>query len=220
VILVPQKARGVDLYDSRVKVPKPGIGTNFVIHRYFFDKNPHWKAIREEENKAEEEDKIACEIIAEPLEEESMTEKPALDFTPIDARHLSSLPLVRSRVAKLLKASKNYIHESNNMLITIVRGHLLLLQLNLQQQGFSNPTKIDRRFFQNRIKELLQQGIIERVEVPSLRKKTGTAMAKCFRLVMPDNKPEDVVLDNRSDEEAKRQEKEDLTSKLKFLNSD
>jgi transcription factor C subunit 3 len=109
-----------------VKVPKPGVGTNFAIHRYFFEKNPHWKAIREEEHKAEEEDKVTREINEESLEEESTAERPALDFTPIDARHLSSLPLVKSRVVRLLKASKNYIHESNNMLITIVCQPLLL----------------------------------------------------------------------------------------------
>ncbi|KAF5355772.1 hypothetical protein D9756_004049 [Leucocoprinus leucothites] len=182
-----------------VKVPKPGIGTNFAIHRYFFDKNPHWKAIREEEHKAEEEDKVTREATEELLEEEYMSDKPALDFTPIDARHLSSLPLVRSRVVKLLKASKNYIHESNNMLITI---------------GFSNPTKTDRRFFQSRIKELIQQGVIEKVVVPSLRKKTSTAMVKCFRLVTPDSKPEGVILDTKDDEEVEQEEKEELAREI------
>jgi len=103
-----------------------------VIHRYFFDKNPHWRAIREEENKAEEEDKITRESYEEALEEESTTEKTVLDFTPIDARHLSSLPLVRSRVVKLLKASKNHIHESNNMLITIVRNHSISLHCPIE----------------------------------------------------------------------------------------
>lgn len=53
--------------------------------------------------------------------DEETSERPALDFTPIDARHLSSLPLVKARVVKLLKTSKNNIHESNNMLITLVR---------------------------------------------------------------------------------------------------
>ncbi|KXN81128.1 Transcription factor tau subunit sfc3 [Leucoagaricus sp. SymC.cos] len=182
-----------------VKVPKPGIGTNFAIHRYFFDKSPHWKAIREEENKAEEEDKIAREVNEETIEDEALSEKPILDFTPIDARHLSSLPLVRSRVVKLLKASKNYIHESNNMLITI---------------GFSTPTKTDRRFFQSRIKELIQQGVIEKVVVPSLRKKASTAMVKCFRLVTADNKSEGVILDTQDDEEAEEQEKSDLAKEV------
>lgn len=104
-----------------VKVPKPGVGTNFAIHRYFFEKSPHWKAIREEENKAEEEDNVPRQMDEEFLDEETTSERPALGFTPIDARHLSSLPLVKARVVKLLKASKNNIHESNNMLITLVR---------------------------------------------------------------------------------------------------
>ena len=112
-----------------------------MIHRYFYDKNPHWKAIREEENKAEEEDKITREVYEEALEEEPTNEKLALDFTPIDARHLSSLPLVRSRVVKLLKASKNYIHESNNLLITIVRNHCISPQLNLKKHRDSQTRR-------------------------------------------------------------------------------
>lgn len=43
-----------------------------------------------------------------------------LGFTPIDARHLSSLPLIQGRVMKLLKASHNHIHAANNMLLKIV----------------------------------------------------------------------------------------------------
>ncbi len=45
----------------------------------------------------------------------------ALNFTPIDARHLSSLPLIRARVLNLLKVSKNQIHPANNLIVTIVR---------------------------------------------------------------------------------------------------
>lgn len=41
-------------------------------------------------------------------------------FQPIDARHLSSLPLVRARIVKLLKASKNNMHASNNLILAIV----------------------------------------------------------------------------------------------------
>jgi transcription factor C subunit 3 len=82
----------------------------------------------------------------------------------------------------------------------------------MRSKGFSNPTKTDRRFFQSRIKELIQQGIIEKVVVPSLRKKASTAIVKCFRLVTVENKPEGVVLDTQDDEETE-QEKEDLASR-------
>ena len=51
--------------------------------------------------------------------------------------------------------------------------------------------------------------------MPSLRKKASTAMAKCLRLVTPDKQqPEGVGSETQSDEETKRQEKENLTSRL------
>ncbi len=113
----------------------------------------------------------------------------ALNFTPIDARHLSSLPLVRGRVVKLLKASKNQMHPSNNMIITI---------------GFKQPTKTDRRFFQSRIREMLQEGIIEKVVVPN-KKKNQTTSVTCFRLLNEDGSKvaqdadADALLDDDSD---------------------
>lgn len=127
----------------------------------------------------------------EPEEDDELNAIPNLDFTPIDSRHLSSLPLVKARVVRLLKASKNNIHASNNMLLTL---------------GFSNPTKTDRRFFQGRIRELLQQGVIEKVLVPSNRKKSNGTSVKCFRLVTenPANEIEGAVVvqgeDDKEDE--------------------
>jgi oxalate---CoA ligase len=41
-------------------------------------------------------------------------------FSPIDARHLSSLPLVKGRIIRLLKRSKNQMHAAQNLLVTIV----------------------------------------------------------------------------------------------------
>lgn len=52
-------------------------------------------------------------------------------------------------------------------------------------QGFVHPTKTDRRFFQTRLRELIQQGIIERVLVPS--SKAWDRTIKCIRLVTSDN---------------------------------
>ncbi|KAG6814043.1 hypothetical protein H0H92_003893 [Tricholoma furcatifolium] len=163
--------------DLVVKVRRGGVGTHFVIHRHFFDRSPHWKAIREEENQAENFQKTATEatVIDIDDDEEKSTDVQSLDFTPIDARHLSSLPLVRGRVVKLLKASKNQMHASNNMLITI---------------GFANPTKTDRRFFQSRIREMIQQGVIEKVVVPSNKRKSVNSSVKCFRLVSKDREPD------------------------------
>lgn len=80
-----------------------------------------WKAIRDEEIEAEALN--LSKSMGEPdlLEDEDVQGPQSLTFTPIDARHLSSLPLISARVVKLLKASKNHIHASNNMLITLVR---------------------------------------------------------------------------------------------------
>ena len=102
-----------------MKVRRGGVGTHFCIHKYFFERSPSWRAIREEESEAAEgrktEDKQTPEAGEEP---EGAAAYPG--FTPIDARHLSSLPLIRARVIKLLQASKNHIHPSNNLLVTIV----------------------------------------------------------------------------------------------------
>ncbi|KAF9015475.1 hypothetical protein BDQ17DRAFT_1386204 [Cyathus striatus] len=176
--------------DLVVKVRRGGVGTHFCIHKYFFERNPSWKAIRDEETQAEGSERRLGPLDADGVGEDDSVNVDAsvLDFSPIDARHLSSLPLIRARVVKLLKASKNNIHASNNMLITL---------------GFSNPTKTDRRFFQSRIRELIQQGVIEKVVVPSSKKKSGNASVKCFRLVSGERSAQDsnVVTADGDDED-------------------
>ncbi|KAK0465216.1 uncharacterized protein EV420DRAFT_1759926 [Desarmillaria tabescens] len=155
--------------DLVVKVRRGGVGTHFCIHRYFFDRSPSWKAIRDEESNAAA--PLKPEFPpgdVEAADEDNISpEVRALNFTPIDARHLSSLPLIRARVLNLLKVSKNQIHPANNLIITI---------------GFKHPTKTDRRFFQSRIREMIQEGIIEKVVVPN-RKKNSASSVTCFRLV-------------------------------------
>ncbi|KAK0208398.1 hypothetical protein DFS33DRAFT_1303084 [Desarmillaria ectypa] len=155
--------------DLVVKVRRGGVGTHFCIHRYFFDRSPSWKAIRDEESNAAA--PLKSEFPpgdADAADEDNISpEVRALNFTPIDARHLSSLPLIRARVLNLLKVSKNQIHPANNLIITI---------------GFKHPTKTDRRFFQSRIREMIQEGIIEKVVVPN-RKKNSASSVTCFRLV-------------------------------------
>lgn len=105
-----------------MKVRRGGVGTHFCIHKYFFERSSSWKAIRDEENQAENLQVKTQHPELDPAEEDADIEDPnSLNFTPIDARHLSSLPLISGRVIRLLKASKNHIHASNNMLITLVR---------------------------------------------------------------------------------------------------
>jgi hypothetical protein len=54
-------------------------------------------------------------------------------------------------------------------------------------QGFSNPSKTDRRFFKTRTNEMVQRGVIEKVIVPNKQKKSATSSVKCFRLIENDS---------------------------------
>ncbi|KIY52288.1 hypothetical protein FISHEDRAFT_35427 [Fistulina hepatica ATCC 64428] len=159
--------------DLVFKVRRGGVGTHFVIHKYFFERSPEWQAIRDEESRAEQSEKQAEPV--DDVDEDAGADMLALNFSPIDARHLSSYPLVRQRVVNLLKTSKNNIHASNNMLVRI---------------GFAHPTKTDRRFFQNRIREMITARVVERVLAPS-HKKGSSSLIKCLRLVSSVNRPQE-----------------------------
>lgn len=171
--------------DLVVKVRRGGVGNYTCIHKYFVERSPLWQRIQREEGEGEV---IVTGTNLQPpdtVDEVGRTgESPQIMFDTIDGRHLSSLHLIKNRVVRLLKASMNHIHASNNLLVAI---------------GFNNPTKTDRRFFRTRLRELIQQGVIERVLVPP-RKPTGR-MVKCIRLVQPDSKlPEGILLDVDGDE--------------------
>ena len=107
---------------KRVKVRRGGVGTHLCLHKHFYDTSPRWREVREEESKAQQlfhgapEPDDAGEI-AEDAAPQTLAD---LGFTSIDARHMSSLPLIQGRVMKLLKASHNHIHAANNMLLKIV----------------------------------------------------------------------------------------------------
>lgn len=72
-------------------------------------------------------------------------------FTPIDARSLSSAPLVRARILALLRSSRNGMHAYKNLMLAI---------------GCVNPSRSDRRFFIVRIREGIRDGLWEKVCVP------------------------------------------------------
>ncbi|EIW86464.1 hypothetical protein CONPUDRAFT_86434 [Coniophora puteana RWD-64-598 SS2] len=159
--------------DLVVKVRRGGVGNHCCIHRFFVERSSFWQQLRAEEASLEgiSENKLAegSEVTQEDGEsdaDEDQTPLTDLQFEAIDSRHLSSLILVRSRLVKLLKASKNNVHPSNNLLVAI---------------GFANPTKTDRRFFQTRLRELITQGIVERVLIPN--SKLQNRMVKCIRLL-------------------------------------
>ncbi|KAG2045206.1 hypothetical protein BDR03DRAFT_989022 [Suillus americanus] len=164
-----------------IKARRGGVGNHSCIHKYFVERSAFWQQIQQEETKDDEPVVIgeSHPQDATPVEDGTPSAAPLeLDFEPVDSRHLSSLSLIKNRIVKLLKASQNNIHASNNLMITI---------------GFTNPTKTDRRFFQTRLRELIAQGVIERVLVPS--SKVKDRLVKCIRLVTPDNQlPEGGVI--------------------------
>jgi transcription factor C subunit 3 len=53
-------------------------------------------------------------------------------------------------------------------------------------QGFSNPNKTDRRFFQTRMRDLVSQGVIEKVVVRNQKRSGVATTIKCYRLVAED----------------------------------
>ncbi|KAI0274891.1 hypothetical protein BC834DRAFT_850125 [Gloeopeniophorella convolvens] len=157
-----------------VKLRRGGVGTNFCVHRYFFERNSLWRQIQDEgidsSQKLQTEEGLAEDESAVSAQDPS---RAPIQFDPIDARHLSSLPLIRSRIVKLLKNSKSHTHPSQNLLVTI---------------GFSDPTKTDRRFFQSRLRELIESRIVERVAVPS-QSRSASGSIPCIRLVSEENDP-------------------------------
>ena len=104
-----------------VKLRRGGVGTNFCIHRYFFERSPLWRQIQDEGANLSKD--IQADGGGLDNEETVLTQddlQASVQFDPIDARHLSSLSLIQSRVVKLLKHSKSYSHPSQNLLVTIV----------------------------------------------------------------------------------------------------
>ena len=88
---------------------------NFCIHKYFFDRSPIWKAIRDEEQKGQE-------LLNEPQEADN-----GLTFDPIDVRHLTTLNILRQRLTVLLKNSEDECQTYQNICLKIVCGHFLVV---------------------------------------------------------------------------------------------
>ena len=105
---------------------------NIAIHRHFWERSSTWQRIHAEEMEAAEALDYANKqpglAVAENEidQEEAADEEPnKVKFDPIDSRYLSSAPLVRGRIIKLLKSTKNNIHAYTNLLLAIVRFHFL-----------------------------------------------------------------------------------------------
>lgn len=104
-----------------VKLRRGGVGSNFCIHKYFFEHSPLWRQIQDEDANSSKDPQAEGGDVDH--EETSLTQdgpQAPVQFDPIDARHLSSLSLIQSRIVKLLKNSESHTHPSQNLLVTIV----------------------------------------------------------------------------------------------------
>lgn len=124
-----------------LKLRTGGQSINIAIHRHFWERSPTWQRIQEEElalqergsldegdgEDGEQAPKRESEAALDDDEDGSASDAEAakfeaskLQFDVIDARFLSSAPLVRSRLIKLLKHSKNHMHAYKNIMVAIV----------------------------------------------------------------------------------------------------
>ncbi|KAH8100488.1 hypothetical protein BXZ70DRAFT_937413 [Cristinia sonorae] len=166
------------------KRKKAGVGSHVLIHKYFFDRSPVWQTLLAEEAELADIDLLKAE--GEPDDGVDDISPADITFEPIDLRFLSSLPIVKSRVVKLLQASPHQTSPAHNLITRI---------------GFTPAKgKTDRRFFMTRMRELMAQGVIEKVQAPHPRKKSG--YIPCFRLLSAGD-------DKVAEEEAEDETQED-----------
>ncbi|KAI0768599.1 hypothetical protein BD413DRAFT_563329 [Trametes elegans] len=160
--------------DYIVKLRRPGISTNLCVHKYFYERSPIWKQVVDEEKKAVSEEQAEDNEVDsdDAIDEDETKPLEPVHFDPIDSRHLSSMPLLKSRLTKLLKSCPHNMHTSSNIMVKI---------------GFANPTRTDRRFFRTRLRELMEQGVIEKVQVPHAdRQRFPGRKVPCIRLISED----------------------------------
>ena len=107
-----------------MKLRQPGVSGNICVHKYFYERNPIWQQILTEEKEAISKEQVKDDEVDsedDDDQEETKTFAP-VHFDPMDSRHLSSLPVLRARLAKLLKNCPHQMHTSNNLMVRIVSG--------------------------------------------------------------------------------------------------
>ncbi|PIL30968.1 transcription factor [Ganoderma sinense ZZ0214-1] len=115
----------VDL-DLVVKLRQPGVSTNIAVHKYFYERSPIWQQVAAEEKKAVSEAQAKDEDGESEEDDDEEETKPftPVHFDPIGSRHLSSMPVLKSRLTKLLKACPHNMHTSNNLMLKIGFGFI------------------------------------------------------------------------------------------------
>lgn len=104
----------------RVKLKKSGVGSNFCIHKYFFDRSERWKAVFAEEEVAAKDNQVDEAQDDDDDDKGGGTNPGPVRFDPIDVHHLARISLVRARLGKLLKNCPNRTHKALNLLVAIV----------------------------------------------------------------------------------------------------
>jgi oxalate---CoA ligase len=100
-----------------------------------------WRRIREEGDKSND-----APIIKSG--EQAAETKESLDFSPIDAFHLSDLNILRNRITKLLLNSPNHTHVAKDLVITLVSFlSFAFLQRIHRTEGIQKPDQNGTPFF-------------------------------------------------------------------------
>lgn len=104
------------------KLRQGGTAWHVCVLNYFYERSPLWKSVREANNHVnDDEDNADDDQLTVDLEGAPTTER-TVSFEPMESRHLASLPLLRSRLVKLLKNCPNNTHAHQNILLKLVCG--------------------------------------------------------------------------------------------------
>ncbi|KAH7092842.1 hypothetical protein BKA62DRAFT_722325 [Auriculariales sp. MPI-PUGE-AT-0066] len=139
-----------------LKLPKPGIGANFVVHKYFVDHSPEWSRIR-----AEEQDPMLAPVTgaaaAAEDDEDDDEDDIKLKFRTMDDLDLSSDVLFRARVMTVMQA--------------LAAGGAVRQKDLLKACG--TPGKNLRSFCEKRLDVMVTDGLIDAVMSQEARRVSG-----------------------------------------------
>jgi oxalate---CoA ligase len=103
-----------------LKLRQAGQALYVCVLKHFYERSPYWKDIREANLQGGLE-----QADIEENDDGDTNNLLSLKFETMDSQHLASLPLLRARITKLLKASPNHIHASQTLLPKIVSNLLI-----------------------------------------------------------------------------------------------
>ncbi|KZV85486.1 hypothetical protein EXIGLDRAFT_841464 [Exidia glandulosa HHB12029] len=184
--------------DLIVKLPKPGVGTNFVVHKYFVEHSAPWRRLR-----AEEQDPMLGVIahyngaVGSDDDDEGVQHKMPLTFRPMNEMDWSSDALFRARVVALLN---------------VLPGKQIDLNKLLPAVGVESDKPI-KRFYAPRIEGMIDDGIVERYELPlNTKRNTTKPIIRLLATVPAPSVMESTTVENGAEvsDESERDEVRDL----------